>query len=405
MLKLIVSFDIPGLADGVYRVRAKGFLAASLWWADADGALADWSAFAYIPIAPSGEGAFRFCGRRAVPPGASHVLVRAVRPDLCVWEGALVPLPPGYAGIREERREGLKLCIMSDLHLTREAGRIRRALGRAADSDALLLTGDLVNDGLPEQYRLLRSCLEELPAGLPVFVVNGNHDLPPAPLPATGQEEEYPVFLQWLGRRAGDQGLLWNQDGSGAYSVRLGSAEIIGLNAVSHWRRFTFPEGRQLRFLEDRLEKTRDSAAWRLVLCHAPLLSHNPQRSPGDTPYLNRDRELQRILNGQERVIFISGHTHFSPNVPEGCVEYEAGARRLYLNDGSVRPTVMGQGKTPGQAGKQKPDFVGELIPGEWTSGVYWELHLEENGAGAIELCARSVYSGRRYPRGYYRFP
>lgn len=28
MLKLIVSFDIPGLADGVYRVRAKGFLAA-----------------------------------------------------------------------------------------------------------------------------------------------------------------------------------------------------------------------------------------------------------------------------------------------------------------------------------------------------------------------------------------
>ena len=200
---------------------------------------------------------------------------------------------------------------------------------------------------------------------------------------------------------------------SGSHEIRavgirvclLQTAEIIGLNAVSHWRRFTFPEGRQLRFLEDRLEKTRESAAWRLVLCHAPLLSHNPQRSPGDTPYLNRDRELQRILNGQERVIFISGHTHFSPNVPEGCVEYEAGARRLYLNDGSVRPTVMGQGKTPGQAGKQKPDFVGELIPGEWTSGVYWELHLEENGTGAIELCARSVYSGRRYPRGYYRFP
>ena len=175
MLKLIVSFDIPGLADSVHRVRAKGFLAASLWWADADGALADWSAFAYIPIAPSGEGAFRFCGRRAVPPGASHVLVRAVRPDLCVWEGALVPLPPGYAGIREESRKCRKLCIMSDLHLTKDAGRLKRALRRAADSDALLLTGDLVNDGLPEQYRLLRSCLEELPAGLPVFAVNGNH--------------------------------------------------------------------------------------------------------------------------------------------------------------------------------------------------------------------------------------
>ena len=58
---------------------------------------------------------------------------------------------------------------MSDLHLAKDPGRIRRALKRGEDSDALLLAGDLVNDGLPEQYRLLQRCLEELPADLPVL--------------------------------------------------------------------------------------------------------------------------------------------------------------------------------------------------------------------------------------------
>lgn len=59
MLNLTFTLDTPGFADGVYRVRAKGFLAAALWWAAAGKALADWSAFAYIPVAPSGDGVFR----------------------------------------------------------------------------------------------------------------------------------------------------------------------------------------------------------------------------------------------------------------------------------------------------------------------------------------------------------
>ena len=69
MLNLTFTLDTPGFADGVYRVRAKGFLAAALWWAAAGKALADWSAFAYIPVAPSGDGVFPFRRRRRRPPG------------------------------------------------------------------------------------------------------------------------------------------------------------------------------------------------------------------------------------------------------------------------------------------------------------------------------------------------
>ena len=457
MLNLTFTLDTPGFADGVYRVRAKGFLAAALWWAAAGKALADWSAFAYIPVAPSGDGVFRFRGRRAVPPEATHILVRAVRPDLQRWEEALFPLPEGWSGsqaayfrlqsafpdpqdafsrlqpvssdpqpappgLLNSREGGLRLCVMSDLHLTKDTGRIRRALGWAAEADGLLLAGDLVNDGLPGQYRLFQQCLEELPGSLPVFAVNGNHDTPQKPLPCISQETDYTAFQAWLERRAARQGLEWRQDESGAYSVRLGPAEIIGLNAAGHWRKFLFPEGRQLRFLEECLQKeeAERGRGWRVILCHAPLLAHNPQRKPGGTPYLNRDRELQRIADGQERVIFISGHTHFSPNVPEGCVEYEPEARRLYLNAGSVRPTEMGTGRPRAAAGDSAYDDV--LLPGEWASCVFWELRLNrpaerkrtaakedwpgagQAAAGDLELCARSVHTGRRYPRGYYCF-
>ena len=55
-------------------------------------------------------------------------------------------------------------------------------------------------------------------------------------------------------------------------------------------------------------------------------------------------------------------------------MEYEPEARRLYLNAGSVRPTEMGTGRPRAAAGDSAYDDV--LLPGEWASGVFWELRL-----------------------------
>ena len=85
-------------------LKAKGCIAAVLYWADEEGALAEWSSFAYIPLAPGGQGTFCFQGNRALPPEATHILARAVRPDFCTWEEALFSLPFGYAGNREDNR-------------------------------------------------------------------------------------------------------------------------------------------------------------------------------------------------------------------------------------------------------------------------------------------------------------
>ena len=104
-------------------------------------------------------------------------------------------VPPGP---RNGWEGELRLCVMSDLHLTKDTGRIRRALGWAAAAAGLLLDGDLVNDGLPGQYRLFQQCLEELPGSVPVFAVKGNHEMPQKLLTCISKETDYRAFQAWL---------------------------------------------------------------------------------------------------------------------------------------------------------------------------------------------------------------
>lgn len=80
------------------------------------------------------------------------------------------------------------IAQLSDMHI-KPPGRLayrrvdtetclRRAVARLAAvrprPDAVLLTGDLVDAGLPEEYAVLRPILEDLPT--PYYVIPGNHD-------------------------------------------------------------------------------------------------------------------------------------------------------------------------------------------------------------------------------------
>jgi len=83
----------------------------------------------------------------------------------------------------------LKLLQLTDLHL-RPAGRlaygvvdsnemVRRACVRIAELDspidAILMTGDLADCGLADEYAELRQCVDRL-APIPVYLIPGNHD-------------------------------------------------------------------------------------------------------------------------------------------------------------------------------------------------------------------------------------
>lgn len=385
-MRLQMRLRLPGCAQGQYIVRAKGCIIAVLSWADACGRLPGWSPFAYVPVDPYGNGLFSFEGSRAIPVGATHVHARCITADFTRSEDMLAEIPGRFIPLPPEEGKRIVISALSDMHLASKPWRIRRAL-QMADGDAVCIAGDLVNDGTAEQFSELIKCIEDAAGEKAVFPVIGNHDIPN---PSDSMEDagtwNYIAFHNKMMDRLERQGIKPESGRDDfAYAADLGGLDIIGIQCAVSGRKFLFPEGRQLDWLEEHL-KCREDGAWHLILCHAPLLAHNPNRNAG-TPYLDRNSRFQKIIDHTGNIIFISGHTHISPNVMGGCVEYNPERNIIYLNSGSVVTTSMGK-------------ECGLMDPG-WTDGCITRIRISGT---EVEISMRSAADGLQFPRGYYRF-
>ena len=382
-MEVPITENTPDIADGVYHIAAQCCEVATLYWADQNGILPHWTPLARLPLGEDGRGEFRCTGQRAIPAEATHLL--ALAEGEAGTQQTLLPLPNRPP--RPQTEASLRVIAMSDLHLSRKPWQVRRALHLAKDADLLLLAGDMTNDGKPSQMQAIRRFIEEILPDAPVLDVAGNHDYPIAPLPRIPEGTgDYAALQAWLLERTEGFGFAVTADPSGAYAVRMGDTEIIGLNAVSHWRRFVFHDGLQLQWLEAHLAES--TADRHIILCHAPLLSRNPKRrSEAVKPSLSRDDQLQQIIDRHRNILFLSGHTHVSLNSPVGCVEYDRERRNIFLNDGSIRPTTLLTDEP--------------LVPDEFVSGNAVELLLTPEQTVITGIC---IGDGRRIARGHYIF-
>lgn len=199
----------------------------------------------------------------------------------------------------------------------------------------------------------------------------------------TGEAFGYDAFQEYLFARAKTKGYHVRKDSSGSYAVSCHDIDVIGLQCVSVNRKFGIST-ETLTWLQEHLERTRDSK-WHIILCHAPLLAHNPHRNDGPV-YYRGNEELQCILDSHEHIIFVSGHTHFSPNTCQWNVEYIPERHTIYIDDGSIVPT----------------ELAGEpLMPSEWHDGVIAELLIFDH---MVEIRYHSIHTGKMFPRGYYCF-
>lgn len=382
-MKLMIQRTAGSTADGIYTVKATGGLAALLYWADDNGRLSDWTAFAYIPIQPNGEGTCVLQGGRAIPKDATHVYAEVMDDDLTIFEWILEPICDFSRMITDGYPK--RFFVLSDCHLSKKPWIVRNALRMAKDADCILLTGDMTNDGTPAEMSLIHQCITDILPSKPVFTVAGNHDFPITPMPQVdeGVCNYYRLQEKFL-QNVEELGWDVELDSSGAYAASWGDIEIIGLNATSHWWRFVFRHGRQLAWLEQHLEKSSDKR--HIVLCHAPLIAYNPQRPSDGQPYLNRDSELQKIIDKHQNIIFLSGHTHISVNCCKGCAEQGINGN-IYINAGSIRPTTL---KT--KEGLQVP---------EWTEGNGIELLLYED---LLRVTGVSLKLQKKISRCFYEY-
>ena len=221
----------PGCADGACRITAKGGILASLHWADQNGPLETWTQLALLPLLPTGTGSCTLTGNRAVPPQATHLLARVIAADFSLLDQLSIPIP---LATPPQEPPLCRLLVMIDLHLSRKPWQVRQGLTIARGYDALLITGDLTNDGLPYQMEAVFDAITELLPDTAVFAVAGNHDYPLFPSPRVIQgASDYPALQQSLLKRAQKLGWHCIQHPSGAYLAARNQLRIIGLNATA----------------------------------------------------------------------------------------------------------------------------------------------------------------------------
>lgn len=374
-MQLKLKMNNPHTADFDLQIRAKGLLLAALYWGNEEGKLPGWSAIAYVPIEPSGSGSFQFSGNRSVPEGVTRLYARGISPDFETVEEAYAEIPTEYQAVPLAESPVAAFTVMSDIHLSGKPWTARQALHNAKQN-VILIPGDLTNDGFTEQFHLFEEAIACAAPEKLILSVTGNHDQLRTPCE---NYDGYAAFQERLLHRAEDMGCRLEYDPDGAYAALVNGVDVIGLQCVVEGRRFSMSK-MQLTWLEEHLNH---SDRWHFILCHAPLLAHNPHRNDG-APYFGRAGELQRIINAHGNIILISGHTHTSPNMLRNTVEYDAENKVIYIDDGSVAPT----------------ELCGEaLMPKEWKDGVITDVELFKD---YIRITSESAASGVRFPRGYY---
>jgi 3',5'-cyclic AMP phosphodiesterase CpdA len=169
----------------------------------------------------------------------------------------------------------------------------------AAHPDHVVVTGDLVNLALPDEFAMARKFLARLGPPEKVSVIPGNHDFY-----VRGAEEGY--LGAWRDFLSADE--------VGKFSFpflrRRGPVAIIGTSTAVATPLF-FATGRlsgeQLAQLESLLEKLRREKCFRVVLIHHPPV--------GDRPWLRRleDAEAFRaVIARRGAELVLAGHDHIA---------------------------------------------------------------------------------------------
>lgn len=205
------------------------------------------------------------------------------------WRGRPARAPRSVARMRTPESTVIQL---SDPHLIAEESGADERLALALETVrisgvgplALLLTGDLSDDGSPESYARLRAAVDPVAAelGAPVISIPGNHDV----------------------AAAFREGVLDGEPLHRAVDVR--GVRIVGLDTTVPGRPHGELGAGQLEWLEDVLREPAEHGTV-LALHHPPVPTVHPLL--GRIGLREPDR-LARVLKGTDVRIVVCGHAH-----------------------------------------------------------------------------------------------
>jgi 3',5'-cyclic AMP phosphodiesterase CpdA len=175
---------------------------------------------------------------------------------------------------------------------------------RAQAPDHIVVTGDLVNIGLPQEHIAARAWLESLGAPRQVTVIPGNHDV-------YSRRGRDPGAGHWAPYMAPcEQGAGYSGSSEAFPFVRLlGKVALIGVNSAVPTPPLVASGSvgrRQLARLAEVLERLRRAGAFRLVLIHHPPLPGQAARFRG----LEDAQGFAAVLARHGAELVVHGHNH-----------------------------------------------------------------------------------------------
>lgn len=168
--------------------------------------------------------------------------------------------------------------------------------------DAVLIAGDIAENGLAEEYQLVYDGLSGL--GCRYIAAQGNHDIR---LRAYSQSKDR--FCGFVNALNGDEEM-----DSFSYSQTVNGVKFIVLGSDKTEFEESYLSDDQLSWLDSELASANGEPVF--VMCHQSLaLTHGlPEtwNSPFDAAGTvgKQNDELKAVLNKHENVVFITGHLH-----------------------------------------------------------------------------------------------
>jgi Icc-related predicted phosphoesterase len=223
-------------------------------------------------------------------------------------------LEPIVASRERQAKERVRLAAVGDLHYTKTShGTLQPLFAQIAKSaDILLLCGDLVDYGLPEETEILAKELAGVK--IPIIAVLGNHEF------ESGKQEDVQRILS-------DAGIII-LDGNAHEVLGIGFAGVKGFaggfgeQSLQPWgeqaiKRFVQEAVDEALKLESALAKLRTSQ--RIALLHYSPIQATVEGEPSEIfPFLGSSR-LEEPLNRYHVTAVFHGHAH--RGCPEGLTK------------------------------------------------------------------------------------
>ena len=251
-----------------------------------------------------------------------------------------------------------RLLQFSDVHFGVEhpdACAAALEYAHATPSDLILITGDVTQQGLPDEFEAAGRWIQAMPE--PRFVIVGNHDVPYSDVMAR-------VFYPW---RAFE-----TATGHPAHDgqFRRDNLMVRGVTTARGWQaRPNWSKGvidlDQTRRAAEALRQA-PVGALRVLACHHPLIEMVGTPMTGD---VKRGDEAARIFAEAGVDLIMTGHVHvpfaMAFDLSDRC-SYAVGCGTLSKRERGARPSFNDVSWTPGEIVVTVQEWTGDRFePGE----------------------------------------